>query len=392
MRYLIKIGIEHFALGALVPITVIWKLQNGLSLPEAALTEGLILITTAVLEVPTGAFADRFGNKASIIIGALLHSIATALLAIGGSFEIFVISAVISGLAWAFSSGADEAYIHDDYLDTPNRYQKFFATTTIVDEGATILGMLATSMFLLANNTERGLFWIASILLAALACYIYFILPSGRHANKTISPRPITKIFLGKVRKLIPLFILMLAFAVIYENGRVLWQPHLQDIGISVTLFGLVFSLFKLSAIGGSLLARNRTFTSRDLTIIFIIMSVTLLAFSTNNLWISMGALVIFLGSENYFRIYMSTILNENIVHNRATLLSIGSLFRNVVGGVLVYLLGWMATNSITIAMIFLVVCKIPAIFYLLNRHRKIKTSPKDYLRAEMDLPDQVNH
>src|SRR5258708_3339004 len=110
MKYYLKIGIEHFAFGLILPVSIIWKLHNGLSLLQAADTEALVLIVTATVNLPAGVFADRFGNKKSLLVGGVLHAFAMALLAYGGSLTVFTIAAVLSGAAWAFITGADEAY------------------------------------------------------------------------------------------------------------------------------------------------------------------------------------------------------------------------------------------------------------------------------------------
>lgn len=384
MQYYIKVALEHFAFGLVIPISISWKLANGLSIAEAAFTEALILLITALFEIPSGVLADKIGNKKTLLIGSLLQLIAMIFMTIGGSLEMFIVSAVFSGIGWACISGADEAYIYDDFLEDKRRYKRFFANVTIVDEAATVGGMLFSSALLWLTAGFRWPFIVASALLLAHALYVIFVLP-GEAPKTSLSPisnlQSIRKAVLKKTVVLLPLLI---ALAFVFESGRVLWQPHMEAIGLSIASFGLLFTVFKLASIGGSFFAKHRNFSRSDLIIIFVVMISTLALFSVSNVIVSVIALTLFLATENYFRIYMSSVLNEAITSNRATVLSIASSVRNIIGSGLVFGLGLVASSSIQFALILLAIIKIPAVLYLLFRYHQIKTTPPL-------LPDDVN-
>jgi hypothetical protein len=162
----------------------------------------------------------------------------------------------------------------------------------------------------------------------------------------------------------------MLAFAVIYEAGRPLWQPQLQNLGINLASFGLLFALFKLCSIGGSLLSRGRKFNIRDLMMILTVMLLSLIGFGLSFKVIGILSLCVYLLTENYFRVYMSTTLNAAISENRAAILSLGSVIRNASGALILVGAGFISSSSIFIALLFLVVIKIPAIAYTLRTYK----------------------
>ncbi|HEU4966842.1 MAG TPA: MFS transporter [Candidatus Saccharimonadales bacterium] len=370
MKYYLKVGIEHFAFGLILPVSIIWKLHNGLSLLQAADTEALVLIVTAIVNLPAGVFADRFGNKKSLLVGGALHAIAMALLAYGGSLLVFTLAAILSGAAWAFITGADEAYIHDDYIKDKKHYQHTYANASIVDEATTVGGMLASSLVLLTHANLRILFIVAGACLFANVLYTSMYLPN-RHQGASYKPTRLSfagfKAGLLDSRKLLPLF---LVFAILYESGRVLWQPQMASIGIDVTNFGLAFAFFKLLSIGGTYLARKQTFSVKKLVTVFVLMSASLALFGLHSLVVSIAALSVFLATENYFRIYMSATLNKAIQRNRATLLSVSGVATNLAGSGLIVVAGFFGEKSILIALLVLVACKIPAIVYVLWTHR----------------------
>jgi nitrate/nitrite transporter NarK len=63
-----------------VPIWVVFLQGRGVSLTQIGVLEGIAWLITALLEVPTGAIADRWGRKASIAIGGLLYALAMFLI------------------------------------------------------------------------------------------------------------------------------------------------------------------------------------------------------------------------------------------------------------------------------------------------------------------------
>jgi|GEM_PF-2107808 len=375
MKYYIKVAIEHFGFGLMIPISIAWKLQSGLSIGQAAFTESLILLTTALFEVPAGFIADKISNKKSLLIGAVFQAAATIFLAAGNSLTIFVIAAILSGTGWAFSTGADEAYVHDDLLKDKRQYQKTFANITIVDEAATVMGMAFSSLLLLVVDDLRWPLIVAAALLAVHACYVQFGLPhSRRHVTNTESLYMTWRSVRKALRQTVPLLPLLVALALIYESGRILWQPHMENIGLSVASFGLVFALYKGAAIVGSILARHKDFGLRDLLVAFPVMLIALVSFGLDQKVVSIVALTIFLATENYFRVYMSTILNRMITDQRAAMLSLASSTRNILGGGLVWAAGAVATRSIQLALIVLALAKLPAVAYLLYTHYRVRT------------------
>lgn len=62
----------------------------------------------------------------------------------------------------------------------------------------------------------------------------------------------------------------------------------------------------------------------------------SLLLFGSSSKVISIVALCAYLFTENYFRVYMSTLMNKHIRHNRAAILSIASVIRNAAGALII--------------------------------------------------------
>jgi MFS family permease len=101
------------------PVFTILFLDFGLTIEEFALLNTVWAITIVCAEVPSGALADIFGRKHLIVTTALLMVVEMSLLAfvpLGNSslvFWVFLTNRILSGLAEAMASGADEAIAYD---------------------------------------------------------------------------------------------------------------------------------------------------------------------------------------------------------------------------------------------------------------------------------------
>lgn len=108
------------------PVFTILFLDFGLTIEQFALLNTLWAITIVCAEVPSGALADILGRKYLLVTTALLMVAEMSLLAfvpLGNStliFTVFLLNRVLSGLAEAMASGADEAIAYDSLVAEGN--------------------------------------------------------------------------------------------------------------------------------------------------------------------------------------------------------------------------------------------------------------------------------
>ncbi len=101
------------------PIFTILFLDYGLTIEQFALLNTVWAITIVLAEVPSGALADIFGRK-HLIVGTsflmVIEMLVIGFVPLGNAniiFWSFLINRVLSGLAEAMASGADEAIAYD---------------------------------------------------------------------------------------------------------------------------------------------------------------------------------------------------------------------------------------------------------------------------------------
>ena len=104
------------------PVFTILFLDYGLSIEQFALLNTVWAITIVCCEVPSGALADLLGRKRLLVLTSALMIIELSVIAfvpihsITVVFWAFFINRIVSGLAEAMASGADEAIAYDSLV------------------------------------------------------------------------------------------------------------------------------------------------------------------------------------------------------------------------------------------------------------------------------------
>jgi MFS family permease len=101
------------------PVFSILFLDFGLTLSQFAILNAVWAATIVLCEVPSGALADSFGRRNLLVFAGSLMVVEIALWAFvpRGNLELlfwaFVVNRILSGMAEAAASGADEALAYD---------------------------------------------------------------------------------------------------------------------------------------------------------------------------------------------------------------------------------------------------------------------------------------
>ncbi|HVV84273.1 MAG TPA: MFS transporter [Kofleriaceae bacterium] len=96
------------------PIFTFFQEHRGLDFRDRMLLGGLFSFVVLLVDVPTGALADRVGRKVSLQLGALTMMV-SCLFAYFFSRDLpsFMVSETLAALALSLCSGADSAYLYD---------------------------------------------------------------------------------------------------------------------------------------------------------------------------------------------------------------------------------------------------------------------------------------
>jgi MFS family permease len=99
-----------------IPVIVLVWFDAGLSFSEILLLQGLFVVPTLILEVPSGSFADYWSRKGCTAVYHLLFGVAMLIYAVGNNFFLFAIAEVTAGIGVAFQTGSETALIYDSMI------------------------------------------------------------------------------------------------------------------------------------------------------------------------------------------------------------------------------------------------------------------------------------
>jgi MFS family permease len=110
-----------------IPIFTFFLLADHVSLSAIVISQVFYSLFTFIGEVPTGIFADRFGQKTSIILGYVIEAIGIALVVVFPTTIGLYVAYSMRGFAGSFLSGSEEALIFESVKHSgTNNYQKMY--------------------------------------------------------------------------------------------------------------------------------------------------------------------------------------------------------------------------------------------------------------------------
>src|SRR5215207_9410627 len=99
------------------PIWVVYlQEKRGFSLTQVTAVDIAFWLVIVLAEMPTGAVADRWGRKTSLLLGAISFATAIFFFGLADSFWSVLVTYVIWGVSMTLASGADAAFLYDSLV------------------------------------------------------------------------------------------------------------------------------------------------------------------------------------------------------------------------------------------------------------------------------------
>lgn len=179
----------------------IFLTTRGMDLLQISLINAFFMASIFIMEIPTGAFADIFGRKKSIVLGCFTLSLSMLVYFLSNNFWFFVLAEIIGALSVAFLSGAMEAWAVDSlkFHGYTGEFEHVFKRESQFRQLGIIFGSLSGAYI---GNFNIAFPWLASSIgafIVGLLCLVklkeeYFISkklelnlkPIGRIARDSI--------------------------------------------------------------------------------------------------------------------------------------------------------------------------------------------------------------
>ncbi len=155
------------------PVFTILFLDYGLTIEQFALLNTVWAITIVCAEVPSGALADILGRKYLLVGTAVIMVAEMSLLAfvpLGNGnliFTVFLINRILSGLAEAMASGADEAIAYDSLVayGNPDDWPKVLSVQMRFRSIASIITLTVGALVYDPSVVNQVLAWLGSTII-----------------------------------------------------------------------------------------------------------------------------------------------------------------------------------------------------------------------------------
>lgn len=232
-----------------IPVWIVYlTINQGFSLTQVTGAEGLFLVAVVLLEVPTGAVADRWGRTISLGLGAMVLAACVLIFAFTTSFAVLVGSFLLWSVAQTLMSGADMALLFDSLKASGReaQFERFAGRGSAMNWGgaglATFMGGPVAAVLDIKATILIG---VVTCLAAAAVAFLIAEPPHTRDENKESYVSSIRGAFgeAWRVPELRAVILLSGATFASLEAIGYLVQPYLIERGVEV---GVLFSMLQV--------------------------------------------------------------------------------------------------------------------------------------------------
>lgn len=320
----------------ILPVIYVFFISIGFTYQQIFILEAIYAVSILLFEVPTGAVADYFGRKASLIAGCILCSVSCFLFILHNEFIYFCIIYLLFAVGMTFLSGADSAFLYDILLKAGK--EKEFTKYKGVSNMLEILGIGAASVIggHLSEQTYKDPFIVTSCTL--LVSMILLLL-----TTEAASDKKETKKYFQIIRK---------SFVIIISSKRIIWfmafysvvsllfkiihplsQIYMKSFDVQTVKFGYVLAFYCLAgAVAAKLCNKIEKMLSSSIFIVIFGFGLTSVVFP----------LIFFRGTSSLFFSFAfiamamtSVIINSKIIKSiptslSSTILSVNNMTRQL--------------------------------------------------------------
>lgn len=353
------------------PIATLYRQNRNLSLSDMFLIESISWILMIIFEIPWGWFADKFGYKKTLVISNFVFFISKIIFYKANSFEMFFLERVLLSLSLAGISGCDIALIYSSIKKEES--EKVFGIYSAFSTGGYLIASFMYGVLVKQSMDSTAFYTIIPYAVAAILTLFIKDLDVS-HKEKPKFKQSLLTTFKNK-----SVIILVISFALINEVVQVvgIFLNQLQYLrsGIDIKHFGIlavVMQIVKLVSVK-SYKVSAKLGDNRSIEILYIIIAIccTILVFTSNATLTILSVILIF-GSAAIISPIVLNIENKSInTSNRATILSIFSMFGSLAGSGANVIVGKTAEISISWAFAICVVMCVFA-YILLYVYKKV--------------------
>ncbi|HQO01186.1 MAG TPA: MFS transporter [Spirochaetota bacterium] len=385
------------------PFLILFYLSLGLSFLQIGILVSFLNICVNIMEIPSGAIADIYGRKSSMLVSLSSYIIAFTVFAFSHDYWPLFIAAFFYAVGDAFRTGTHKAMIFD-WLRTNNRLEektKVYGFTRSWSKYGSALSVVISAAIVIVSSDYRWIF-LCSIIPYVLGIWNMSRYPSylNSRVGDTISITRIVSHTFGSVgtafrnssiRKLI---IQSMGFEGVFEVTKDYLQPILKAQALALMVFialperestaivvGTVYFVLYIISASASRRAHlfAKQFRSEDTAIIVMIFSGALLALLSSagfHFKVFILAIAAYIANnviQNFWRPILVAQYDDHAQsHQQATILSIESQTKTIGITIIAPVAGYLADNfGIQASLLLLSIIMLALGLFSLNGSKK---------------------
>jgi MFS family permease len=357
------IFISRFLFGMIffMPILALYFQESLFTVTNVAIIFAVKSVASAVFEMPTGAIADLFGRKRTLVLAGVLMLVAIFFLYIGNNMFLFILFALVGALSHSLATGTDSALIYDTLQEEKKeRYFKKVIGTfgALWPLGASVGSIIGG--YLAAISLESTVFWSFVPVVLGLICLLFIKEPKyhkEEHRNVVKQVWNSVKFIFGS-KQLIILCLAGFVFWGFGESAHQLKPLFFEFKEIPIIYFGYAFAGVFISSSLGHYFSHyfSERFGNKFILMIGVLgFPIFQFLGTLSEKYVALGFIVmtgIFFGLRNPI---IDHLMHVEVPSNkRATVISVGVFMAHLGIGVIAPLMGYITDlYNINVAYVF---------------------------------------
>ena len=341
--------------------------ERGLGFDEIMLLSALYSVIVILVEVPTGALADRIGRRQSMMAGSLALVASGVIAYFAHGLLVFAVAEIFAAVSMSLCSGADSAYLYDLLAANgrSHEYARREGTASAWHQAGSAVAFAAGGLL---GEVNLALPYAATAVVGVGAFFIALAMreeksgivratPESQSKPVAVEMRSYMQHMAQATRELLQSKRLLWAIAfstvafVLLRATIYLYQPYLNARGFGIAETGFVFAGVYLVA---TFVAHKGHFLRRLLgerTLVWGLLGTLAVSFVLLNQisgqW-ALGLLAVQAVANGLYSPLVKPLLNREILNSarRATMLSMESIARRLAMGIFSPIAGYYGASS----------------------------------------------
>lgn len=353
-RFLHKIYLYKFLedLVLIYPLYAVMFTEKGLEPLQLGTLFTVWSVTTFVLEIPSGAWADRYSRKHILFFGQMIRAVGYVCWLFFPNFWGFLLGFILWGVESALSSGTFEALVYDELKQLGQ--EKTYTRVIGRCNSMALIGLVASS-FLASPAIILGYPFVL-MLSSAMVCIaglLILTLPQAQRVENTRDEAYWYTISSGlkaaiQQPKIIRLIVFLAIATALPGALDEFWTIFADEVGLPAFGLGIFLGLLcSVEALGSYFAYKLEAWPDRSLYILFLCMGLILLLAA---MWYTVAALLllmVFTTMASMIQIVFEGRLQHAITSaTRATVSSFGGFMTEIGAFAVFFTFGWLAQEK----------------------------------------------